>query len=123
MEGVVALAVECHHVVIEESFLLSGLCLPPLEGVADGAAAEVVVNNAVPDPVLGGTSADGFDVRGGIERVAVGLVEGEFDGLRTLGDTVAVHGLDFHGVLSFVAETKTQVVGLISVFLAGHLGA
>ena len=52
IEGVVAVHVKGHHIVIEEALLTVGTALPPSEGITHGTAAEVVVLGAVPDPVL-----------------------------------------------------------------------
>ena len=118
MEGIIALRIEGHHVVIQETFLAVGFALPPAEGIADGTAAEVGVLGAVPDPVLGGATGNVADVRSGVERVAVGLVHIESHDLGAHGQAAGVVGLDFHGVGTRLAETQRNSVSGICVFLA-----
>ena len=77
----------------------------------------------VPFPSLGRTVGERLDVRSGIERIAVGLVESELDDLGSYGNTVGIVSLDLYGMLSCITETKLDTVSGICVVLAGDLAA
>ena len=117
IEGIVAFCVEGHGVVIQEAGLAVGFAGPPTQRIAHGAAAEVTVLRVVPDPGLGSTSGDGTDVRGRIEGIAVGIVQGKGFYQGTLGKTVGVVSFYLNGVLTLFAEAEGNTVYGIGIAL------
>ena len=115
--GVFALVVEGKDIVIEEAALSVGLARPPSQRITHGTAAEVAVLRAVPDPVLACAAGEGTDVRRRIERVAVGVLQGEVLHHGAYGCAEGVVGLDLNGVGAGFAETELKAVSGIGIFL------
>ena len=119
IEGVVALGVEGHHVVVQETRFAASLAGPPAQGVTHGAASEVTVLGGVPHPCLGGAAGDGTHVRSGVEGVAVGFVHGEGLEHGAGGHAVGIVSLDFHLMLTGLAETQGNAVPGVGIDLGG----
>ena len=117
-ECIVTLIVEGEYIVIEEAALAVGFAGPPALRIGHGlAATEMSVLGAVPYPVLTGASGECADVRSGIERVTIGIVEGEGLHYRTNGCAAGIVCLHFHGVFSGFAETELKAVSGVGVLL------